>query len=83
MHGKLLVGHHGGSGVGIAAHLRLSASLPNSPWVELLQEPPAMTDVDFQGLIAEPFLPDKDGFVRLPDKPGLGVELGDRWQRTG
>jgi L-alanine-DL-glutamate epimerase-like enolase superfamily enzyme len=54
-----------------------------SPWVELLQEPPAMTDVDFQGLIAEPFLPDKDGFVRLPDKPGLGVELGDRWQRTG
>ena len=67
MHGKLFVGHHGGSGIGIAAHLQLSASLPNSPWVELLQEPPAMTDVDFQGLIAEPFLPDADGFVRLPD----------------
>ena len=40
-----------------------------------------MTDVDFQGLIAEPFLPDADGYVRLPDKPGLGIELGDRWQR--
>lgn len=83
MHGKLFVGHHGGSGIGIAAHLQLSASLPNSPWVELLQEPPAMTDVDFQGLIAEPFLPDADGFVHLPDTPGLGIELGDRWQRTG
>ena len=83
MHNKLFVGHHGGSGIGIAAHLQLSASLPNSPWVELLQEPPAMTDVDFQGLIAEPFLPDADGFVHLPDKPGLGIELGDRWQRTG
>ena len=82
MHGKLFVGHHGGSGIGIAAHLQLSASLPNSPWVELLQEPPAMTDVDFQGLIAEPFLPDAHGFVHLPDKPGLGIELGDRWQRT-
>ena len=75
MHNKLFVGHHGGSGIGIAAHLQLSASLPNSPWVELLQEPPAMTDVDFQGLIAEPFLPDADGFVHLPDKPGLGIEL--------
>ena len=42
-----------------------------------------MTDVDFQGLIAEPFLPDADGFVHVPDKPGLGIELGDRWQRTG
>jgi L-alanine-DL-glutamate epimerase-like enolase superfamily enzyme len=42
-----------------------------------------MTDVDFQGLIAEPFAPDRDGFVRLPDKPGLGIELGDRWKRTG
>jgi L-alanine-DL-glutamate epimerase-like enolase superfamily enzyme len=82
MHGKLFVGHHGGSGIGVAAHLQLSASLPNSPWVELLQEPPAMTDADFQGLIAEPFLPDKDGFVRLPDTPGLGIELGDRWQRV-
>jgi L-alanine-DL-glutamate epimerase-like enolase superfamily enzyme len=34
-----------------------------------------MTDMDFQGLIAEPFLPDADGFVHLPDKPGLGIEL--------
>ena len=45
---------------------------------------PAMTDVDFQGLIAEPFLPDADGFVHLPDKPGLGIELAPtRWQRHG
>ena len=83
MHNKLFVGHHGGSGIGIAAHLQLSARCPNSPYVELLQEPPAMTDADFQGLIAEPFLPDADGIVHLPDTPGLGVELGDRWERTG
>ena len=42
-----------------------------------------MSDADFQGLIAEPFLPDAEGFVRLPDRPGLGFELGDRWQRMG
>jgi hypothetical protein len=44
MHHKTFVGHHGGSGVGIAAHLHLSASCPNSPYVELLQEPPSGRD---------------------------------------
>lgn len=81
MHQKPFVPHHGGNGVGIAAHLHLSASCPNSPYIELLQEPPAIDVADFQGLIAEPFVPDADGDVRLPDKPGLGIELGDRWHR--
>jgi L-alanine-DL-glutamate epimerase-like enolase superfamily enzyme len=60
--------------------MHLSASCPNSPYVELLQEPPAIDVTDFQGLIAEPFVPDANGDVRLPDKPGLGIELGDRWR---
>jgi len=79
MHRKPFVAHHGGNGIGIAAHMHLSASCPNSPYVELLQEPPAIDVADFQGLIAEPFVPDANGDVRLPDKPGLGIELGDRW----
>ena len=79
LHGKLMVPHHGGNGVAIAAHLHLSASCPNSPYLELVGDPPAFGTEELQGLIAEPFLPDRDGFVRLPEGPGLGVELGDRW----
>ena len=77
MRQKPTIPHHGGSGLGVAAHLHFSASIPNSPWIELLQEPPALTVPDFQSLLAEPLIPQADGFVRLPENPGLGVELSD------
>ena len=80
MHHKPFVPHHGGNGIGIAAHMQLSAACPNSPYVELLQEPPGIDVTDFQGVIAEPFVPDANGDVHLPNLPGLGVEIGDRWQ---
>jgi D-galactarolactone cycloisomerase len=79
LHGKQMVPHHGGNGVAIAAHLHLSAACPNSPYLELVGDPPAFGTEELQGLIAEPLLPDADGFVQVPQGPGLGVELGDRW----
>ena len=82
MHNRLFVPHHGGSAIGIAAHLALSGGCPNSPYVELLQERPALSAEEFQGLITKPFLPDGEGWVYLSDAPGLGVELSDRWERV-
>jgi D-galactarolactone cycloisomerase len=83
LRGKLCVPHHGANGVGLAAHLQLSASSSNSPYVELVQEPPELTAAAFQGLIATPLLPDENGDVRLPDQPGLGVELREDLERIG
>lgn len=71
--------HHGGNGFGVAGHLHLSASLANSEYLEVLQDPPALEPSEFQGLIAEPLVPGPDGFVPLPQGPGLGVELHERW----
>jgi L-alanine-DL-glutamate epimerase-like enolase superfamily enzyme len=82
LHHKTFAPHHGGSGLGVAAHLHLSASLPNSAYVELLQEPPALPVELFQGLIAAPLVPDAEGNVRLPDQPGLGVELNTARERV-
>jgi L-alanine-DL-glutamate epimerase-like enolase superfamily enzyme len=82
MHYKPVAPHHGGNGLGVATHLHLSASMPNSPWVELLQDPPAMEASEFQGLLAAPLEPDADGFVHLPEGPGLGVELHERFKRS-
>jgi L-alanine-DL-glutamate epimerase-like enolase superfamily enzyme len=79
---KQLVPHHGGSGLGVAAHLQLSATCPNTSYVELLQEPPALPVHTFQGLITEPLMPDAAGDVRLPDQPGLGIELDTSWERV-
>lgn len=81
--GKRCVPHHGGNGVGLAAHLQLSAAIPDAPYVELVQEPPALPAETFQALIAEPLLPDAAGDVRLPDKPGLGVELREDLEQIG
>jgi L-alanine-DL-glutamate epimerase-like enolase superfamily enzyme len=35
----------------------------------------------FQGVLAEPLMPDVNGDVRLPERPGLGVELRDDLER--
>lgn len=81
LHGKLCIPHHGGNGVGLAAHLQLGAAIPNCPYVELVQEPPALTAEMFQGVLAEPLLPDAEGNVRVPAGPGLGVALRDDLER--
>jgi D-galactarolactone cycloisomerase len=78
MHHLPIAPHHGGNGIGVATHLHLSASLPNAPWIELLQDPPALEVGEFQGLLAAPLAPDADGYVRVPEGPGLGVELHER-----
>ena len=78
MHHKPIAPHHGGNGLGVATHLHLSASLPNAPWIELLQDPPALEASDFQGLLAEPLVPDAEGYVHVPTGPGLGIELNER-----
>ena len=82
MHHRLCIPHHGGNGFAVAAHLQLSASCPNSPYLELMQDPPGIGVMEVQGLIAEPFKVDRDGYVQVPDGPGLGVEIGDRWQKV-
>jgi L-alanine-DL-glutamate epimerase-like enolase superfamily enzyme len=83
MHHKPVAPHHGGNGLGVATHLHLSASLPNSPWIELLQDPPALEASEFQGLLAEPLVPDADGYVRVPEGPGLGITLNERFTQPG
>jgi len=83
LHHKAFAPHHGGSGLGVAAHLHLSATCANSAYVELLQEPPGLPVEVFQGLIAEPLVPDANGDVHLPTGPGLGVELNPALERVG
>jgi len=69
-HNILLVPHGWNTAVGLAADLQLSAALPVARYVEFLTPSPYMDD-----LIVEPFRPDKEGFLPIPTKPGLGIEL--------
>jgi L-alanine-DL-glutamate epimerase-like enolase superfamily enzyme len=74
MRRKLIIPHHGRDGFGFLAHLHLCAAIPNARYVEIFHEPPAHPAQVFQNVLAEPLLPDANGDILLPQKPGLGVE---------
>lgn len=74
---KLCVPHHGGGGIGTYAHLHFSAAVPNSPWVELMRDKPGEFPWPAQHVPTTPIMVGKDGYVSLPQGPGLGIELDE------
>src|SRR3954471_11937999 len=78
-HNVLMVPHGWNTAIGLAADLQLSAALPVARYVEYLTP-----CVYLDELITEPFYPDEEGFLTIPDKPGLGIELNrDALKRLG
>jgi len=72
-HGVPVVPHVWGTPVALAASLQLIATLPGRPWLEFDRSPNPLREE----LGAEPFVPDDEGLVVVPDGPGLGVELDE------
>jgi galactonate dehydratase len=68
------VPHHGGGNIGVVAHLHLVASWPNAPYLELLHEPP-IGDYRHRFAMMSNAPQVKDGWMELPQGPGLGVEI--------
>jgi D-galactarolactone cycloisomerase len=73
--GRRIVPHHGGGDLGTIAHLHLVASWPHAPYLELLHDPPVGDYRHRFAIMRDPPLVDKEGFVHLPQGPGLGVEI--------
>jgi L-alanine-DL-glutamate epimerase-like enolase superfamily enzyme len=66
--------HTGASGaVCVAASLQLAASIPNFQIFEFMYPPNPLRE----DILKEPLPPVKDGFIEIPDKPGLGIELDE------
>lgn len=63
------------NGLGFAANMQLIAATPNCPYIEFPFEEPAWIPEHRDFMLTEPFKIDKDGYVNVPDKPGLGIEL--------
>lgn len=74
-HHKRVIPHHGGGNLGTIAHLHAIASWPNSPWIEILHDPPAAPYTNGFAIFENPPLVDKQGYLNLPQGPGLGVEI--------
>lgn len=69
-HNIQFVSHGWNTAVGVAADLQLAAALPVARFVEYLTPAPYI-----EGLVTEPFKIDGEGFLQIPDRPGLGIEI--------
>jgi L-alanine-DL-glutamate epimerase-like enolase superfamily enzyme len=69
-HNILMVSHGWNTAIGLAADLHLAAAMPIARYVEYLTP-----CVYLDELITEPFKPDAEGYLTVPDRPGLGIEL--------
>jgi len=78
--GRLVVPHvcgGGNNGLYLAATLQALGTISNCPFIEYTLDPPALTSETLQLLLKEPILIDEEGFVEIPQKPGIGVEINE------
>lgn len=68
--GVKYVGHGWNTALGLAADLQLAAALPNVDYVEFIGGSPYV-----DGITAVPFALDGEGYLAIPNTPGLGIEL--------
>ena len=67
------------NGLGLVANLQLMASCPNCPYCEFPYEPPGWIPSARDFMLTEPIEIDQEGYVQVPQAPGLGVELD--WEK--
>ncbi|MEJ0011573.1 MAG: mandelate racemase/muconate lactonizing enzyme family protein [Bauldia sp.] len=68
--GVKLVGHGWNTALGVAADLQMAAALPNTDLVEFIGGSTYVDDI-----LETPFALDADGWLAIPERPGLGVVL--------
>ncbi|MDF2812937.1 MAG: mandelate racemase [Microvirga sp.] len=68
--GVKYIGHGWNTALGLAADLQMSAAFPDADLVEYIGGSPYV-----DGILAEPFTLDEDGYLGIPERPGLGVAL--------
>ena len=65
------------NGIGLRINLQVMGSVPNAEWCEYPIDPPGWTVDARDAMLAEPLPIDPDGYVTLPESPGLGIELDE------
>ncbi len=71
---KEIVPHHGGGDLGVVAHMHLLATWDNSPYCEMLNDPP-LSSYKNKFFIFNENLEVINGEIEVPNEPGLGVSI--------
>jgi L-alanine-DL-glutamate epimerase-like enolase superfamily enzyme len=75
--GKIFTPHTWGNGIGVMANLHLTAGTVVAPFIEFPFDPPEWTTARRDYIVTDTIEADGDGWITLPDRPGLGVELDE------
>jgi D-galactarolactone cycloisomerase len=75
--GHFFTPHTWTNGIGLLANVQLTAGVGGGPYIEYPYDPPGWTPERRDFMLAEPARVDGDGFIAVPDRPGLGFELAD------
>jgi D-galactarolactone cycloisomerase len=62
-------------GIGLLANLHVAAGVGGGPYLEFPYDPPGWSPEARDFLLAESLDIDAEGYLEIPDRPGLGVEL--------
>ena len=65
------------NGIGLRVNLQVMGAVPGNVWCEYPIDPPGWTAEARDAMLAEPTVVDPDGFVTIPEAPGLGIELDE------
>ena len=68
--GVRYIGHGWNTALGVAADLQLASVFPETTFVEYIGGSPYVDGITKGG-----FAIDAEGYLRIPDRPGLGIEL--------
>ncbi|MCP8939112.1 mandelate racemase/muconate lactonizing enzyme family protein [Alsobacter sp. SYSU M60028] len=68
--GVKYIGHGWNTALGVAADLQLASAFPDCDLVEFIGGSPYV-----DGILETPFALDAEGFLEIPDEPGLGVRI--------
>jgi L-alanine-DL-glutamate epimerase-like enolase superfamily enzyme len=76
-HNLVFTPHTWGNGIGLVANLHLTCGVAGAPFLEFPHDPPEWTVERRDFPLAEPVRADKQGWLVLSDRPGLGVTLDE------
>jgi L-alanine-DL-glutamate epimerase-like enolase superfamily enzyme len=63
------------NGLGLLANLHVVAGVGGGPYLEFPYDPPGWTEARRDFFLTEPIRIDPDGYLTVPDAPGLGAQI--------
>lgn len=75
--GKVFTPHTWTNGIGLVANLHCAAAGEGVPYIEFPYDPPTWTPEARDFIFRQPLTIDSEGYVRVPQGPGLGIDLDE------